>query len=156
VKVGARRAGVAVLLAVAAASAACSKGESPAQAALPDTLKWHGTYVSDTLPSVGGLLSRVAHFAIGPDTLAMLAIEFLHRGIVFRRGVWWANGSELTFEPRNANGTPLEKAFVWRLEGPRLVPVTFDADLYGASGIPLTKLPPAAQPPADTSPGASR
>jgi hypothetical protein len=157
VRVGTRRAGVGMLLVWAVALAACAKGKSPAQASLPDSLRWHGTYVSDTLPPVGGTLSRVAHFAVGPDTQAMMAIEFLHRGIVFRRGIWWATGSELTFEPRSGDGTPLEKAFVWRLEGLRLVPVEFDAGLYGAGGIPLTKQPPAAaSPPADTATGANR
>ena len=154
-RVGGRRAGVATLLALALA--ACSKGKSPAQASLPDTLKWHGMYVSDTLPEIGGSLARVAHFAVGPDTQAMMAIEFLHRGTVFRRGIWWASGSELTFEPRSGDGTPLEKAFVWRLEGLRLVPLKFDPELYGAGGIPLTKQPPAAAPPpADTIAGANR
>ena len=154
--VGGRRASVATLLALALALAACSKPKSPALASLPDTLKWHGLYLSDTLPSVGGLLARVAHLGLGPDTQGILAIEFLHRGTVFRRGIWWASGSELTFEPRQGNGTPLEKAFVWRLEGLRLVPVTFDPELYGAGGIPLTKQPAAAQPPADTTGGGKR
>jgi hypothetical protein len=142
---------------LALALAACSKAKSPAQASLPDSLKWHGLYVSDTLPPVGGTLVRVAHLAVGPDTQAMLAIEFLQRGTVFRRGIWWATGSELTFEPRNADGKPLAKAFVWRLEGLRLVPVKFDADLYGADGIPLTRQPlTAAPPPADTTAGVTR
>jgi hypothetical protein len=142
-----------MLLVSAVALAACAKSKSPAQGSLPDTLKWHGVYLSDTLPSVGGLLSRVAHFGIGPDTQAMMAIEFLHRGTVFRRGVWWAQGPELTFEPRRGDGTPSEKAFVWRLDGLRLVPVQWDHELYGPGGIPLTKQPPAATPPADTSAG---
>jgi hypothetical protein len=154
VRVGGRRVGVAMLLALALA--ACSKAKSPAEASLPDSLKWHGLYLSDTLPPVEGTLARVAHLAIGPDTQAMLAIEFLQRGTVFRRGIWWAAGSELTFEPRNGDGTPLAKAFVWRLEGLRLVPVTFDADLYGAGGIPLTRQPPTAASPADTTAGVAR
>lgn len=149
-RVEGRRIGVTMLLALALALAACAKGKSPAQASLPDSLQWHGTYVSDTLPPVGGTLLRVAHFAVGPDTQAMMAIEFLQRGIVFRRGIWWATGSELTFEPRRGDGTPLELAFVWRLDGLRLVPVKFDADLYGAGGIPLTRQPPAVAPAADT------
>ena len=154
-RVEGRRIGVAMLLALALA--ACAKGKSPAQASLPDSLRWHGTYVSDTLPPVGGTLSRVAHFAVGPDTQAMMAIEFLHRGTVFRRGIWWATGSELTFEPRRGDGTPLEKAFVWRLDGLRLVPVKFNADLYGAGGIPLTRQPPAVvPPPADTTTAGAR
>jgi hypothetical protein len=157
VKVGGRRAGVVTLLATALALAACSRPKSPALSSLPDTLRWHGTYLSDTLPSVGGLLARVAHFAVGPDTQAVMAIEFLHRGTVFRRGVWWAAGQELSFEPRRGDGTPTEKAFVWRLEGLRLVPVQYDAELYGAGGIPLTRQPPAAAvPPADTTAGARR
>jgi len=145
------------LVPCALALAACSKGKSPAQASLPDTLTWHGLYSSDTLPSMGGVLARVAHLAVGPDTQAMLAIEFVHRGIVFRRGIWWATGRELTFEPRRGDGTPLEKVIVWRLEGLRLVPVRWDAERYGAGGIPLTRQPPAAStPPADTTTGAKR
>jgi hypothetical protein len=146
-----------MLLATALALAACSKPKSPALSSLPDTLRWHGLYRSDTLPSVGGLLARVAQLAVGPDTQAAMAIEYLHRGIVFRRGIWWAAGQELTFEPRSGDGTPTGKAFVWRLEGLRLVPVRYDADLYGAGGIPLTRQPlAAAAPPADTITGAGR
>lgn len=154
-RVGGRRSAVVVLLALALA--ACAKRQSPAQASLPDTLKWHGMYLSDTLPAVGGALPRVVQFAVGPDTQALMLIELLRHGVVYRRGIWWAVGQELTFEPRKEDGTPLEKAFVWRLEGLRLVPVTFDPELYGAGGIPLTKQPPAAAtPPADTSAGAKR
>jgi hypothetical protein len=157
VKVVGRRAGAAMVWALALALAGCAKPKSPALASLPDTLKWHGMYLSDTLPSVGGLLARVVHFGVGPDTQAILAIEFLHRGTVFRRGVWWATGRELTFEPRRGDGTPLEKAFVWRLDSLRLVPVQWDRELYGAGGIPMTRQPPAAPPPpADTSGGAPR
>jgi hypothetical protein len=157
VRVVRRRAGLATLLACAVALTACAKPKSPALASLPDTLKWHGMYLSDTMPSVGGLLARVAHFAVGPDTQAILALEFLHRGTVFRRGVWWAAGAELTFEPRRGDGTPTEKAFVWRLEGLRLVPVRYDAELYGAGGIPLTRQPPAdPAPAADTTAGVRR
>ena len=140
----------------ALALAACGKAKSPALASLADTLTWHGQYVSDTLPSVGGTLARVAHFAVGPDTQAMMAIEFVHRGVVFRRGIWWATGRELTFEPRRGDGTPLEKGFVWRLEGLRLVPVQWDAELYGAGGIPLTRQPPTVVQPADTIAGVTR
>jgi hypothetical protein len=146
-----------MLLATALALAACSKPKSPALSSLPDTLRWHAMYLSDTLPSAGGLLARVARLAVGPDTQAVMAIEYLHRGVVFRRGIWWAAGQELTFEPRNGDGMPMEKAFVWRLEGQRLVPVQYDAELYGAGGISLTRQPPAAAaPPADTTVGARR
>jgi hypothetical protein len=156
VKVVERRAGIAALGVMVLSLAACSKPRSPALASLPDTLKWHGMYLSDTLPSVGGLLARVVHFAIGPDTQALLAIEFLHRGTVFRRGVWWAAGPELSFEPRRGDGTPTEKAFVWRLDGRRLVPVQWDRELYGAGGIPLLKLESAASSSTDTTAGVAR
>jgi len=148
---------IVALVPCALALAACGKAKSPALASSPDSLKWHGVYVSDTLPSVGGDWVRVARLAVGPDTQAILAIEFVHRGTVFRRGTWWATGQKLTFEPRHGDGTPLENVFVWRLDGQRLVPVTFDADLYGAGGIPLTRQPPAAvSPPADTITGTPR
>ena len=156
-KVGGRRAGLVTLLVCALALAACSKQKNLTLASLPDTLKWHGLYLSDTLPTEGGLMARVAHLALGPDTQVTMALEFLHRGTIFRHGIWWASGPELTFEPRRGDGTPLEKAFVWRLEGLRLVPVQWDHELYGAGGIPLTRQPPAvAPPPADTTAGVTR
>jgi hypothetical protein len=154
VRVVGRGAGVATSLACAVALAACSTPRSPTLASLPDTLKWHGAYLSDTLLSAGSPEKRVARFAVGPDTQAILAIEFVQRGTVFRRGVWWAAGSVLTFEPRRGDGTPSEKLFVWRLEGRRLVPAQWDHELYGAGGIPLTRMPPAAPAsPADTTAG---
>jgi hypothetical protein len=144
VRVGGRPAGLGTLLTLGLALAGCSHGERPAQASSPDTLKWHGMYVSDTLPSAGGLVEWVAYLNVGPDTQAFLAIEFLHSGTVYRRGIWRARGRELTFEPRREDGMPLGKVLVWRLDSLRLEPVRWDRELFGTGGIPLTKQPPAA------------
>ena len=155
VKVGGCQVGIAMVLALALA--ACGQTKSPAEASLPDSLRWHGMYISDTLPSLGGDVARVAHLAVGPDTQAIMTIEFVQRGTIFRRGIWWANKAKLTFEPRRGDGTPAENVFVWRLDGQRLVPVEWDRELHGVGGIPLTKQPPVAPlPPADTNSGANR
>jgi hypothetical protein len=129
--------------------------ESAQRAVPPDSAKWNGLYVSDTLPAED-VRGRVARLAIGPDTLAMLEIQFIGRGGVTRRGVWWARGEELTFEPRRADGSPLETAFLWRLEGNRLVPLRWNREIYGSGGLPLTKQTLPASAPADTTGGAPR
>ena len=129
--------------------------ESAQPTVLPDSAKWNGLYVSDTLPAAD-VRGRVARLAIGPDTLAMLEIQFVGRGGVNRRGVWWARGEELTFEPRRADGIPLETAFLWRLEGNRLVPLRWNREIYGSGGLPLTKQVLPASVPADTTGGALR
>jgi len=135
---------------------ACGRQDRPAQrAAPPDSAKWSGLYVSDTLPAAD-VRGRVVRLAIGTDTMAMLEIEFLGRGGVSRRGVWSARGEELTFEPRRIDGRPLETAFVWRLEGNQLVPLRWNREVYGSGGLPLTKQILPGSAPADTTGGAPR
>ncbi len=135
---------------------ACGGQREPAQRAVPpDSAKWNGLYVSDTLPAAD-VRGRVARLAIGPDTLAALEIQYVGRGAVLRRGVWWARGEELTFEPRRGDGRPLETAFLWRLEGGRLVPLRWNREVYGSGGLPLTKQALPAPAPADTAGGAPR
>ena len=135
---------------------ACGRHGGPARrAAPPDSAKWSGLYVSDTLPAAD-IRGRIARLAIGPDTMATLEIHFLGRGAVLRHGVWWARGEDLTFEPRRVDGRPLESAFLWRLEGSRLVPLRWNRDVYGSGGLPLTKQDLTASAPADTAGGAPR
>jgi hypothetical protein len=129
--------------------------ESAQRAVPPDSAKWSGLYVSDTLPAAD-IRGRIARLAIGPDTMATLEIHFIGRGAVLRHGVWWARGEDLTFEPRRVDGRPLESAFLWRLEGNRLVPLRWNRDVYGSGGLPLTKQAPTASAPADTAGGAPR
>ena len=123
--------------------------ESARRAIPPDSAKWSGLYVSDTLPAAD-VRGRIVRLVIGIDTMAMLEIQFIGRGAVRRHGVWWARGEELTFEPRRVDGRPLETAFLWRLEGSRLVPLRWNRDVYGGGGFPLTKQVPPASAPADT------
>jgi hypothetical protein len=135
---------------------ACGGQRESAQPTVPpDSAKWNGLYYSDTLPAADAR-GRVVRLEIGPDTLAILEIQFIGRGGVMRRGVWWARGEELTFEPRRADGNPLETAFLWRLEGSRLVPLRWNREIYGSGGLPLTKQVLPASAPADTAGGAPR
>ena len=135
---------------------ACGRqGGSAQRAAPPDSAKWSGLYVSETLPAADSR-GRIARLTIGTDTMAMLEIQFIGRGGVSRRGVWWARGEELTFEPRRVDGRPLETAFLWRLEGNRLVPLRWNREIYGSGGLPLTKQALPASAPADTTGGAPR
>jgi len=129
--------------------------ESAQRAVPPDSAKWSGLYVSETLPAADSR-GRIARLTIGTDTMAMLEIQFIGRGGVSRRGVWWARGEELTFEPRRVDGRPLETAFLWRLEGNRLVPLRWNREIYGSGGLPLTKQALPASAPADTTGGAPR
>jgi len=135
---------------------ACGGQRESAQLTVPpDSAKWSGLYVSETLPAADAR-GRIVKLTIGTDTMARFQIEFIGRGAVFRRGVWWARGEELTFEPRRADGNPLETAFVWRLEGNRLVPLRWNREIYGSGGLPLTKQILPASVPADTTGGAPR
>jgi len=135
---------------------ACGRQGGPAQrAAPPDSAKWSGLYASDTLPAAD-VRGRVVRLAIGTDTVAVLEIEFIGRGVVSRRGAWSALGEELTFEPRRGDGRPLETAFVWRLEGNRLVPLRWNREMYGSDGLPLTKQVLPSSAPADTTGGTPR
>jgi len=130
-------------------------GGSARRAAPPDSAKWSGLYVSDTLPAAD-VRGRMVRLAIGTDTVAVLEIEFIGRGVVSRRGAWSARGEELSFEPRRGDGRPLEPALVWRLEGNRLVPLRWNREMYGSDGLPLTKQVLPASAPADTTGGTPR
>lgn len=152
--VGASRMVWMVLVPCAVLACGC-QGGSAQRAAPPDSAKWSGLYVSDTLPAAD-VRGRMVRLAIGTDTMAILEIEFVGRGGVARRGVWSVRGEELSFEPRHIDGRPLETAFVWRLEGDRLVPLRWNRDVYGSGGLPLTKQALPAPAPADTTGGAPR
>lgn len=145
----------AALLPCAMALAGCGKGGRTAgRAAPPDTAKWAGTYASDTLP--GAARPRVLLVRIGPDTVAVAALVFVGLGTTVHPGWWSATGDVLTLQPSLADGTPNARAFIWRREGTRLVPVQWDRRIYGEQGATLTRLVPAARAPADTAAGARR
>ena len=143
------------LLPCAAALAACGKGEPAAGGvARPDTARWNGLYVSDTLP--GEARPRVIRLAVGPDTMAAVYTEFVGLGITLHPGRWAAKGDVITMQPTRGDGTPTELALVWRMEGTRLVPVKWDRTIYGERGVTLTRQVPPAKAPADTAAGARR
>jgi hypothetical protein len=144
-----------VLLPCAAALAACGKGERAAgSGAPPDTAKWNGLYVSDTLP--GEARPKVMRLSVGPDTVAAVWMEFVGLGITRHPGRWSAEGDVITMQPTLGDGTPNEPALVWRMEGTRLVPVKWDRMVYGERGVTLTRQVLPATAPADTAAGARR
>ena len=87
---------------------------------------------------------------------AALAVEFVGLGTTYHPGRWSSAGDLITLQPTRGDGSPSEYPLTWRLEGGRLVPVTWDKNTYGASGLPLAKsVQPAAQRP-DSNAGAAR
>lgn len=146
---------VAALLPCAVALAACGKaGRTAGSAAPPDTARWNGLYVSDTLP--GEARPRVVRLAVGPDTVAAVSIEIVGLGTTLHPGRWSAEGDVLTMQPTRGDGTPNELPLVWRLTGTRLVPLKWDRVMYGARGVTLTRQVLPARVPADTAAGARR
>ncbi len=147
-----------MLVAAVAALAACGKGGAAAGRAVPgDTAKFSGIYDSDTLPSASGR-GRLAKLAVGTDTAAALSVEFIGLGVTYHPGRWSSDGDVLTLQPTRSDGTPIENPLTWRLEGNRLVPVSWNRDVYGAQGLPLVKQAkpaPAPQRP-DSNAGAAR
>ena len=138
------------------AAASCGKGGPPAdRLAALDTAKWYGMYVSDTLSSASGR-GRLVRLAVGPDTAAALAIEFVGLGTTYHPGRWSAEGDLITLQPTRGDGTPTENALTWRLEGKRLVPAKWDKSVYGATGLPLVKSAPPVAAPSDSNAGAVR
>ena len=143
------------LLSCAVALAACGKGQRAAGSAVPpDTAKWNGLYVSDTLP--GEARPKVMWLAVGPDTVAAVSMEFVGLGTTLHPGRWSAEGDVITMQPTRADGTPNELALEWRLEGTRLVPLKWDRMIYGERGVTLTRQVSPARVPADTAAGARR
>ena len=143
---------------LAAAVAACGKGGAAGGRGAPaDAAKFSGMYESDTLPSESGR-GRLAKLAVGSDTAAALSVEFVGLGVTYHPGRWSSDGDLITLQPTKGDGTPNENPLTWRLEGTRLVPVTWDHNIYGAQGLPLTKQPKPAAAPArpDSNPGAAR
>jgi len=138
------------------AVAACGKGGAPAgRAAAPDTAKWTGMYVSDTLPGASGR-GRLVHLAVGPDTAAALSIEFVGLGTTYHPGRWSSEGDLITLQPTRGDGKPTENPMTWRIEGTRLVPYRWDKSVYGATGLPLAKRVQPAVARSDSSVGAAR
>ncbi len=136
-------------VALAGALAACG-GQ---RAVVRDFAKWSGWYVSDTL--TGGVRPRVLWLQVRYDTAADVALEFVGAGTTHHPGWWLARGNELTVQPTLVDGTPNELPFRWRLEGGKLVPLTWDHSVYGDKAVTLTKLVAPARA-ADSTAGARR
>lgn len=136
---------VMALAGAAALAAGCggSGGEGPAPR------EFTGSWVSDTLPTIAGP-GRVVRLEMRADTQAALSTEFIGRGTVFLPGFWHARGDEMTLQPVDLQQRPNALPLVWRLKGGRLVPVRWNKELYGESGIPLHRWAPPAAPAADT------
>jgi hypothetical protein len=147
---GLRGLDVAIVLGFAAVLAACAGRKD---AAPPDTARWSGWYVSDTL--LAGARPRVVRLAVHFDTTADVTIDFVGAGTTHHPGRWTAAGDELTMQPTRGDGTPNELPFRWRLEKDRLIPLAWDRNIYGGTGVTLTKLVLPAQP-ADSTAGARR
>jgi hypothetical protein len=145
---------VALVPCVAALGACGGREGSAGRAVPPDTARWGGYYVSDTIP--GAAHQRVVRLQVGPDTVATVNLEVVGIGITFHPGRWSARGDELTMQPTRGDGTPNEVAFRWRLDGDRLIPLKWDRTVYGDRGVELRKQSPPAAPPADSSAGAKR
>jgi len=146
----------AALLPCAAALEGCGRDGGAAGGVPLDTAKWGGVYVSDTLP--GAQQPRLIRLTVGPDTASTYSIEFIGLGITYHPGRWTARGDRLTMQPTLGDGSPSELPFRFRLDGQRLVPLSWDKGVYGDRGVALHRLvaPAAPAPRADSTAGAKR
>jgi hypothetical protein len=118
-----------------------------------DPARWGGWYQSDTLG--GSTRPRVLRLQVHFDSTADVSVEFVGAGTTHHPGYWTPRGDELTMQPTRGDGTPNELPFRWRFEKGRLIPLAWDRNIYGGTGVTLTKLVPPAQP-ADSTAGARR